>query len=72
MRPDLNLASIALRVGCSPQHLSDILRGRRRITPKLAPRLAQALNLPQARIVETIASWAAQAEFTERRNGGKR
>jgi transcriptional regulator with XRE-family HTH domain len=67
LRPDLDMASIARAVGCSPSHLSDILRGRRRVTPKLAPRLARALNLPVERVVDTIAAWAAQTEFAETR-----
>lgn len=67
IRPDLNLSQIALQVGCSASHLSDILSGRRRVTPKMASKLAKALNLPEARVADTVASWAAQAAFAERR-----
>ena len=67
IRPDLNLTLIATQVGCSPSHLSDILSGRRRVTPKMAPKLAKALNLPEARVADTLAAWAAQAAFAERR-----
>ena len=67
LRPDLDMALLASKLGCSAGHLSDILSGRRRVTPKMAPKLAQALNLPLVRVADTIASWAAQAAFVNRR-----
>ena len=67
LRPDLDMASIAKRVGCSPSHLSDVLRGRRRLTEAMAIKLAPALGVPEAKLVDTVAAWAAQVAFTERR-----
>lgn len=67
IRPDLNMARIAIQIGCSASHLSDILSGRRRVTPEMAPKLAVALNVPLSRVADTVASWAAQAAFAERR-----
>lgn len=66
LRPDLDMTGIAKRVGCSPSHLSDMLHGRRRVTEKMAPKLAQALGLPLARVQDTITAWAAQVAWTAR------
>lgn len=67
LRPDLDMASIAKRIGCSPSHLSDVLRGRRRLTEAMAVKLAPALGLPVARVADTVAAWAAQVAFSEAR-----
>ena len=67
LRPDLDMALIAKRIGCSPSHLSDVLRGRRRLTEAMAVKLAPALGIPQARVVDTVQAWAAQTAFSERR-----
>lgn len=69
LRPDLDMAQIAKRVGCSPSHLSDVLRGRRRLTEALAHKLAPELGIPEVKLSDTLASWAAQTAFAERRNG---
>ena len=61
------MTQIAIQVGCSPSHLSDIFSGRRRVTPKMAPKLARALNLPPAKVQDSITAWAAQAAFAQRR-----
>lgn len=67
IRPDLNLQGVADQVGCSPSHLSDLLSGRRRVTPKMLPKLARALGVPELRLAATLESWAAQASFVARR-----
>lgn len=69
LRPDLDMAQIAHRVGCSPSHLSDVLRGRRRLTEALARKLAPELGIPEIKLADTVAAWAAQVAFTESRNG---
>lgn len=66
LRPDLDMTSIAKRIGCSPSHLSDVLRGRRRLTEALAKRLAPALGIPEAKLTATIQGWAAQTAFTKK------
>ena len=35
---------VAEIVGCSPQHLSDLVKGRRRVTPRLALGMARWLG----------------------------
>lgn len=67
LRPDLDMTLIAKRIGCSPSHLSDVLRGRRRLTEALALKLAPALGIPVARMADTVAAWAAQTAFSEAR-----
>lgn len=60
------MAQIAIRIGCSPSHLSDVLRGRRRLTEGMAKKLAPALGVPEARVADTVQAWAAQTAFTEK------
>lgn len=44
-------ADTAQRLGISPQYLSDVLRGRRKVSPRLALRIERVLGLDAGAIL---------------------